>query len=84
MELHDLWRLIKRAGKRMMNQAIAGAFERWTEAGLTLVHFSARRQHFLWTTDLHVRLDVSTFCGLCSEVVLAKTSEVELRSGRLL
>jgi len=30
------------------------------------------------------RLDVSTFCGLCSEVASAKTSQVELRSGRLL
>ena len=30
------------------------------------------------------RLDVKTVCGLCLEVASAKTSQVELRGGRLL
>ena len=52
--------------------------------GLILVHLSAQRKHFCGLQTSTFRLDVSTCCGLCSQVASAKTSQVELRSGRLL
>jgi hypothetical protein len=52
--------------------------------GLTLFHFPAQRKIFWCAIGIQFWLEVSTVCGLCRGVSMAKSSQVKLRNRRLL
>jgi len=47
LELHDLFKVIKKAAKRMLNARIAGAFERWTDFTEEAVEMRVKLTRFM-------------------------------------